>query len=92
MILRISRAADPCRPENMWFRQRTVPNCGIKCQKSGDSMCGETRPKKLFLPQTLNRSSSVKHELAKLLTFYFTAKNRPLSKSHGLWSTGVGGP
>ena len=34
-------------------------------------MFGEIRPKKLVLPPTLNRSSSVKHGLAKLLTFYF---------------------
>ena len=48
--------------------------------------------KNCFLPPTLNRSSSVKHGLAKLLTFYFTARDCPLSKPHGPWPTGVGGP
>ena len=55
-------------------------------------MCGEIRPKKLFFPPSLDRSSSVKHGLAKLFTFYFTARNRPLSKPDGPWPTGVGGP
>ena len=48
MIFRISWAADPCRSETMWTRSRTVPNSEIKCQKSGDSMCGEFRPKLVF--------------------------------------------
>ena len=47
MILRISRAADPCRPGTMWLRQRMVSGCEIKCQKYGDSMFGENRPEKL---------------------------------------------
>ena len=38
------------------------------------------------------RSSSVKHGLAKLLIFYFTTRDRPLSKPHGPWPAGVGGP
>ena len=49
MIFRVSRAAEPCRPRTMWLRQRTVPSCEIKCQKSGDSMFGEIRQKKLVL-------------------------------------------
>ena len=47
----------------------------------------KVRGKKQFF-----RSSSVKNGLAKLLTFYFTAKDRPLSKPRGPWPTGVGGP
>ena len=76
MIFRISRAADPCRPGTMWFRQMTFPSCEIKCLKSGESMCGEIKPKNWFSPPILNRSSSVKHGVAKLLTFYFTARGR----------------
>ena len=38
------------------------------------------------------RHGNVTHGLAKLLTFYFTARDRPLSKPHGPWSAGVGGP
>ena len=48
--------------------------------------------KNWFLPPTLNRSSSVEHGLAKLLTFYFTARGRPLSKPHGPWPAGFGDP
>ena len=36
-----------------------------------------------FLPPTFHRSSSVTHGLAKILTFYFGTKDRPLSKPHG---------
>ena len=38
--------------------------------------------KNWFSPLTLNRYSSVTHELAKLLIFYFTTRARPFSKSH----------
>jgi len=53
-------------------------------------MYGEIRPKKMVLPPVLNRSSSVEHGLAKLLTFYFTARGRSLSKPHGPWPAGAG--
>jgi len=48
--------------------------------------------KNSFLPPTLNRCSSVEHGPAKLLTFYFTARDRPLSKPHGPWPAGFGEP
>jgi len=48
--------------------------------------------KNWFLPPTLNRSSSVKHGLAKPLTLHLTARDRPPSKPHGPWPSGVGGP
>ena len=51
-----------------------------KCQKFGDSLCVGIRQKKLFLPSTFRRSNSVTYGLAKLLTFYLTTRNRPLSK------------
>ena len=92
IIFRIWLAADPCRSGTKRFRYRTVPSSKIKCQESGDFMCGDIRAKKLFLAQTLHRSSSVTHELAKLLTFYFTTRDRPWSKSHGPWPSGIGGP
>jgi len=85
LILQVTKDSD-----NIWSIRKA--DQGIKCQKSGDSMFCEIRPKKLVLPPTLNRSSSVKHGLAKFLTFYFTARDRPLSKPHGPWTTGVGGP
>ena len=55
-------------------------------------MYGEIRPIKLAFTPTLNRSSSVEHGVAKLLTLYFTARDRPLLKPYGPWPTGVGGP
>jgi len=57
-----------------------------------------TRPKNRFLPRTFQPSRSVKHGLAKLLIFYLqlifyvTTRDRPLSKPHGPWPPGVGGP
>ena len=30
--------------------------------------------------------------VARLLTFYFTTKDRPFSKPHGPWPAGIGGP
>ena len=55
------------------------------------------RPKKLVftsynMRSYLNRYSSVTHGLATLLTFYFTTRDRPLSKPHGPWPAEVGGP
>ena len=76
----------------MWIRLRSVPCPEIKCQKFGDSMCGEFRPKTIFLSLTLNRYTSVTHRLAKLLTFYVTTRDRPYSKPYGPWPAGVGGP
>ena len=48
--------------------------------------------KNWFLPPIFHRSSSGTHWLAKLLVFYFTISDRPLSKPHGPWPAGVGGP
>ena len=39
--------------------------------------------KNWFLPPTFHRSSSITHGLVKLLTFYFTNRDRHLSNQHG---------
>ena len=48
--------------------------------------------KNWFLPRTFHRSSSVTAGLAKLLIFYFTSRDRPLSKPHDPWPIEVDGP
>ena len=38
------------------------------------------------------RSNFATHGVARLLTFYFTTRDRPLSEPYIPWSAGVGGP
>ena len=64
MILKISWAADPCRPGTVWFRSELVPSCQINYQKFGESMFGESK----FSRPIFYRSKSTIQGVAKLLT------------------------
>ena len=56
MILKISWAADPCRPGTVRLRSEMVPSCQISYQKFGESMFGEIIIRKLVF---MSNSTSV---------------------------------
>ena len=64
----------------------------IKYRKFGESMCDGTRPKKIdfFLEFSIDLDPS--HKDSPNFWFYLTTRDRPLSKPHGPWPAGVGGP
>ena len=47
---------------------------------------------KLEVKNSFFRSNSATHGVARLLKFYFTTRDHPLSKPHSPWPAGVGGP